>query len=77
MPPAQREIPVPVRKLPGAAQTCAFADLDQPVLGAVDPVLLALALAFVLALGLPPAHRCACRAGAAYALASRGPPSRV
>lgn len=35
-----------------AAERCAFADLAMPLLGAVDPILLAAALAFVLALGL-------------------------
>lgn len=73
----QSTIPVPVKKLPAAAQTCAFADLEQPVLGAVDPVLLALALAFILALGFAATAPLRLRGQARLRPPLRGPPSRV
>lgn len=72
---SQREIPVPVKRLPGAAQTCAFADLDQPALGAVDPVLLALALAFSLALGFAASPPLRLHGHARLRPPLRGPPS--
>ncbi|OYW47041.1 MAG: hypothetical protein B7Z33_01370 [Sphingomonadales bacterium 12-68-11] len=74
---SQSTIPVPVKTLPGASQTCAFADLDLPALGAVDPVLLAVALAFAIALGLAASAPLRLRAFARLRPPLRGPPARV
>jgi hypothetical protein len=58
-----------------AAERCAFADLSVPLLGAADPFLLALALAFVLALWLMASRPLPARTIAHLRPPLRGPPT--
>jgi len=69
------EVTIPVKKSLSAAERCAFADLQLPMLGAADPVLLALALAFILALWLAAPAPLLLRGRPHWRPPLRGPPS--
>lgn len=65
----------PVRKQPGEA--CSFAGHGAAALAAADPLLLAAALAFALALDLAPVSAPAARTARYLRPPLRGPPARV
>lgn len=58
-----------------AEGTCAFAGLAAPMLGGADPVLLAIALAFILAIGLALAAPALPARFARFQPPTRGPPT--
>lgn len=58
-----------------AEQPCAFAGLSAPSLAAVDPLLLAIAILFVLALGIRPLAKPASKAPPYLRPPLRGPPA--
>lgn len=60
-----------------AKGTCAFAGLAAPLLGGADPVLLAIALAFILAIGLALAAPALPARFARFQPPTRGPPAFV
>jgi|SRR5690606_25387076 len=66
---------IPADKRSGDAERCAFADLAMPLLGAIDPIQLALALAFVLALWLSFSNAAWFRARRHLRPPLRGPPA--
>jgi hypothetical protein len=72
---ASVELDLPMKpKSESAAERCAFADLSVPPLGGVDPFLLSLALAFVLALWLTFSRPLPARTIAHLRPPLRGPP---
>lgn len=73
--PASLRLDVSADKYSDAAKQCAFADLAVPLLGAIDPVQLAPALAFVLALWLAFSSAVLFRAASHLRPPLRGPPA--
>lgn len=74
MPGMAHHDPAPTGGHGEAEQPCAFAGLSAPSLAAADPLVLALAVAFVLALGLRVAAPRAVAATPLLRPPSRGPP---
>lgn len=74
--PATVQVELPRESKPDkAAERCAFADLSVPMLGMADPLQLALALAFVLALWLTFSSPIPLRTPARLRPPLRGPPA--
>ncbi|KRA82707.1 DUF2946 family protein [Altererythrobacter sp. Root672] len=69
------EIPIGKQdKKTGDTAPCSFGTLSQGMLGGADPVLLATALAFLIALGFAPCHAALLSQPAGLRPPSRGPP---
>lgn len=73
-PPSVR-LQLPPDKGSAAEERCAFADLAMPMLGTVDPIQLALALSFILALWLTFPQAAPLRAPRHLRPPLRGPPT--
>jgi hypothetical protein len=71
----QVQLAVPAREHGSVASPCAFADLSLPLLAGADPIQLAAALAFVLALALLLAFALPARRLAHLRPPLRGPPT--